>query len=69
MKIKGFVQYVPDLFIVLGVAFYLQPQVTEFYSYKLKRLVEVPRIDWRDIGVLMILIGIDILVRRFIKNR
>lgn len=71
MKLQALKTYAPDIIIILGVILYLQPEVnrytpqngfciegTESYCYNT---------DWDKLGMILIIIGVDILIRKFFK--
>jgi hypothetical protein len=68
-KIK---KYFPDIIIFIGVWLYLQPEIFKYHkpSLCLKGYpCESYDTDWDKIGIIIILIGVDTLIRRYLKNK
>lgn len=62
--------YLADLIILIGVILYLQPiKIIKAYCVFGKCHPWELRIKFDYIGIIIVLIGIDILIRRFISLR
>ena len=68
-KIKKFL---PDIIILIGVLLILQPEIFQYHrcNYFLREdSCDFYSTDWDKIGVIIALIGIDILIRKYFISK
>lgn len=73
-KLQNLKTYIPDAIIILGIILYLSPEINVYHSDPqfctsiFSSGCPSYNTDWDKLGIILIVIGIDILVRKFLKN-
>lgn len=70
---KKIINFLPDAIIFIGVWLLLKPEIFKYHHPQIclggHPSCDYYNIDWDKIGIILILLGIDILVRRFLKRK
>jgi len=67
-------KYLPDIIILIGIWLYLKPSIFQYHSAEtgICRDVCHPAFystHWDKIGIIIILIGVDILIRKYLSSK
>jgi len=67
-KIK---KYLPDIIIFIGIWLYLDPIYSvSHYDFPFRKVISTSsHVDWTEIGIIIILIGADILIRKYLFSK
>lgn len=72
MNLQALKSYTPDIIIILGVILYLSPEINKYNPENLFCIQgnqsHCYNTDWDKLGIILIIIGIDILIRKVSKT-